>query len=142
MKTNRERIEFWFEQVWGKRNDKLIEELVHPDCEVVGLPGAPRGAAGFRLFYELLAAAFTRTEVRVVDSVESGYKIYFRCDCHFTGKDGKRHQFTGGGMARLKDERYIEAWNVWDFLTLMTSMGDLAPSAFLDSVRALAEDVR
>lgn len=139
MKTHRERIDYWFEQLWAKRNRGVIDEMVDPDCKIHALPGAKHGPDGFKPFYDLLTAAFTKIDIRVADSVENGDKIFFRCDATLTGKDGKVHQITGGGMVRFKGERYIEGWNQWDFLSLMTSMGDLSPTALLDSVGALAK---
>src|SRR5262249_42122887 len=117
--TNREVMERWFEELWGKRNWKIIDEMVDPDCKIYGLPGASHGPSGFRPFVELFGAAFPEVEIRVDEAVEAGDRVAVRCSGHVIGRDGKRHPLTGGGIVRVRGGKFIEAWNQWDFLGLL-----------------------
>ena len=65
-------------------------------------------------------------------------RAFFRCTATLVAQDGKKHAFTGGGMCRFKDGRFIEAWNQWDFLSLLASTGAVKPTAFLEAMQTQA----
>jgi hypothetical protein len=134
--TLRERIDRWFLELWVRRNGAILDEVVHPECTIHGIPGVKHGPAGLRPFYELFGRAFSRIEARVEDSVESGDKIGFRCTMTVLARDGTVHEFTGGGLARFQGDQIIEAWNCFDHLALMTSMGNVPHDTFVEALIA------
>ncbi len=137
--TLRDRLDRWFEELWVHRNGAMIDEMVDPECTVHGLPGAKHGPAGFRPFYELFCRAFSRMEIRIDESVESGDRIAFRCTVTALARDGTAHQFTGGGMVTFRGERMIEAWNIFDQLSLMKTMGQVPEETFVNALLAQAK---
>ncbi len=127
----REFVDRWFDEVWGRRRAERIDEWVAPDCRIHGLPEAgPTGPAGFRPFYELLTGACVRIDVRIEDSIEAGDKIAVRWRAALEMPDGRTHSVRGGGMYRIRDGRFVEAWDTWDPLALLVDMGVVSPSAF------------
>jgi hypothetical protein len=136
--TLRDRLDRWFLELWVRRNGAIIDEMVDPECTIHGLPGEKHGPAGLRPFYELFGRAFSRVEVRIDDSVESGDKIGFRCTMTVLARDGAVHEFTGGGMARFRGDQIVEAWNCFDHLALLTSMGRVHRETFVEALVAQA----
>jgi hypothetical protein len=133
---NRKHLERWFEELWTKRNPEIIDEMVAPNCRIFGLPQAMHGPAGFKPFFDLFGRAFATVKIDIDESIEDGDRIAFRCTAHLMGRDGKGHDITGGGMATFENGRFIEAWNQWDFLALLTSMGEVEASKFVDAMTA------
>ena len=137
--TLRERLDRWFLELWVRRNGAIIDEMIDPECTTHGVPGMSHGPEGLRVFYELFCRAFSRIEVRIEDSVELGDRIGFRCTMTVLARDGTAHEFSGGGMARFRDGRFIEAWNAFDNLALLTSMGLVPHGAFVNALLAQAK---
>jgi hypothetical protein len=137
--TLRDRLDRWFEELWVRRNGAIIDEMVDPECTIHGLPGVKHGPNGLRPFYELLGRAFSRMEIRIDESVEEGDRIGFRCTVTALARDGTAHQFTGGGLVKFRGERMIEAWNVFDHLSLMTTMGHVSSDTFVNAMLAQAK---
>ena len=136
--SNRKLLELWFSELWAKKNPAIIDEMIDPDCKTHGLPEAMHGPAGFKPFYEVFGAAFANVDIRVEDTIELGDKIAFRCAVTLTGHDRKVHELTGGGICRFKNGRFIEAWNQWDFLSLLTALGHVGQASFADAMKQQA----
>ncbi len=133
--SNRDVLERWFDELWTKRNSSIIDELVDPDCRTHGLPSALHGPSGFRLFYNLFGSAFRSVRIHIDEVIESGDRIAIRCTASVVTHDGKVFEVAGGGMARLREGRMIEAWNQWDFLTLLGAMGHVKGTAFVEAMQ-------
>jgi len=134
--ANRENLDRWFHELWTQRNAAIIDELMDPDCKTYGLPETQHGTAAFKQFFELFGAAFPKVSIHAEEAIESGDRIAFRCGGTVTTPDGKEHPISGGGICRFKNGRCIEAWNQWDFLALMVSMGHVKEMTFVDALRA------
>ena len=129
----------WFEEVWNKGRAEAMDEMLDPDVIIHGLVDSNgnevRGADAFRSFYESFRGAFPDIQVIVEDTVAEGDKIAARCTVKAThsGKGlavsptGNSVEFTGMCMLRVKDERIVEAWNSFDFLTMMQQIGVISP---------------
>jgi predicted ester cyclase len=72
-------IHRWFEEVWNRGRESLIDELTAEDAVSHGLSTAEgdqvRGPATFRPFYRRLKAAFPDIHFAVDDAVSEGDKI-------------------------------------------------------------------
>jgi hypothetical protein len=137
--TLRDQLDRWFDELWVRRNAAIIDEMVDPECTIHGLPGTKHGPAGFRPFYELFSRAFSRIELRIDESVEAGDTIGFRCTLTALARDGTVHEFTGGGMATFRGDRIVAAWNAFDHLALLTSMGHVPQETFVAALLAQAK---
>jgi len=128
-------IHRWFEEVWNKRRQAAIYEMLHPDAPVHGLAGpsgeAIRGPDGFLPFWQKFTSAFPDIKVTVEAVVVEGDTAAMRCTVrgNHTGKGlgieptNAQVTFTGMAMARIQDGKIMEAWNNFDFLTFNQQVG-------------------
>ena len=131
----------WFDEVWNKGRAETIGELADPDLIAHGLVDSSgnevRGVESFKSFYEGFRGAFPDIQVMVEDTVTEGDKVVARCTVRAThGGDGlgvsptgNAVEFTGMCMVIVKDGRIKEAWNSFDFLTMMQQIGLIRPPA-------------
>ena len=73
---------------------------------------------------------FAKIEVRVDECVEAGESFAFRCTGSVIGHDGRKHALSGGGMGKIRNGRFVEAWNQFDFLSLLESTGAIERESF------------
>jgi steroid delta-isomerase-like uncharacterized protein len=135
----REASHHWFEELWNKGSESLIDRMLAPDALMHGLPtpdGKPlKGRDGYRTMYRQMRAAFPDMRIEVVRSVEEGDMVAVHCRCTGThGGDGlgvaatgRPVEMWGMGMARIENGVITEAWNAFDFMTLYQQVG-LLPS--------------
>ena len=100
------------------------------DCLIHGLSddtGEPlRGAAAFKTFHQAFYGAFPDVVVTVEDTVCEGDKIAARCTVrgkhtgNTLGFDATNEptEFTGMVITRVRDGKFVEAWNNFDFMTM------------------------
>lgn len=129
----------WFEEVWNKGRADAIDEMLDPDVIGHGLVDSNgnevRGTEAFKSFYESFRGAFPDIQVIVEDTVAEGDKIVARCTVKAThsgeglgiSPTGKSVEFSGVCMLKVKDEKIVEAWNNFDFLTMMQQIGLISP---------------
>lgn len=122
----------WFEDVWNRRSDSAIEELLAPQGSMTGLPGGRiTGPAEFKAYRNRLLAAFPDFRIEVVRAIEQGEWVAVHCRCTGTHTgDGlptpptrAKVDFTGSGMARFVNGKLVEAVNNFDFLVMYQQMG-------------------
>lgn len=114
--------ERWFDHLYVKRRPEIIDECVAEDCVIVGLPRTTNGRESFHGFYKAFTSAFPWVRVFVEDCVENGEHFAVRCSAQVAEHNGRKHALTGGCQGRIRDGKIIEAWNQWDFLSLLGSM--------------------
>jgi steroid delta-isomerase-like uncharacterized protein len=124
----------WFEEVWNKGRADAIDEMLAEDCVVHGLSdtsGQPiSGVSGFRVFHKAFRDAFPDIEVIVEDTVCEGDKVAGRCLVRGTHTgDGlgipataAGVEFTGIGIGRVLNGKFIEVWNNFDFQTMQRQL--------------------
>jgi predicted SnoaL-like aldol condensation-catalyzing enzyme len=140
MEQKRALVEKWFADLWGKRRAAIIDEMVAPDCISHGLPGVrPQGPAAFKPFFEMFCGAFSKVEVKIDHSIEQGDWIALRGTCTVTPPGGPSVSFPGGAMVRFNDKgQFIEAWNQWDFMTMLVGLKKLPADTVLTAVTKMA----
>lgn len=128
----------WFEEVWNKRDSKTIDRLLDKDGVAHGIVDAngkePRGPAEFKKFHQSFLKAFPDIVVSVEDTISEGDKIAARCivrgkhegDGLGIAATGKRTEFSGMCIVRIRDGKIIEAWNNFDFLKMHSDLGTVA----------------
>jgi steroid delta-isomerase-like uncharacterized protein len=134
LEENKALIRRWFEEVWNQGRADAIAELMSEDCINHGLPETDeplRGASGFLPFHTQFREAFPNIEVVVEDSVAEGDRVAVRCTVRaiHTG-DGfglkashKPTEFDGIGIGRVKDGKFVETWNNFDFMKMYKQLG-------------------
>lgn len=125
--TNSEIIRHWFEEVWNRKNAAAIREMLADGCVHHGLggPGEPPvvGPEAFEAFHASFLAAFPDLHVEVENAISEGDLVSARFvvtgtqtgDLPGLPATGRSVRFTGGGMCRLENGKFVEVWNEIDF---------------------------
>jgi len=135
LEENKALIRRWFEEVWNKGRADAISEMLDQDAVVHGLSedaAKPlRGPEGFLPFHAQFREAFPNVEVICEDTIAEGDKVVVRCSVR--GKHvgdslgfkatGTQTEFDGIAIARVKDGKFVEAWNNFDFMKMYKQLG-------------------
>lgn len=135
LEENKELIRRWFEEVWNKGRADAIPEMFADDGIAHGLSDDAakplRGPNGFLPFHAQFREAFPNIEVVVEDTIAEGDKVVARCSVR--GKHvgdslgfkatGTQAEFDGITIVRIKDGKFIEAWNNFDFMKMYKQLG-------------------
>lgn len=118
-------LEEWFEEVWHKGNEEAIERLMQPDAVIHGL-GTEKdkfGHEAFKPFYKNFRESFPVVHVELQPIF--GNDEFEAADCVVTAEnnEGKKAEFPGITIIRLKDGKLAEGWNGYDFLTMYRQLG-------------------
>ena len=128
----------WFEDLWNNKRLETIDDLLAADGQIHGLPttdGRPIvGPAGFKPYYQTFRDAFPNMRIEVLRSVTEGDIVAVQC--RVTGKHqgdalgpkatDREVDFEGMVIARVGgDGKFVEAWNLFDFLALYQQIGVL-----------------
>ena len=135
----------WFEEVWNKGREEVIDELFGEGGVAHGLAdetGSPlRGASGFKPFFRKFREAFPEIEVVVEDTVSEGDKVAARCTVRgrhrgdtlgFKATDSPV-EFDGICIVRIAGGKIVEAWNNFDFMSMFQQLGALRLDATADT---------
>jgi hypothetical protein len=128
-------IQKFFSGVWNEGRVDLIDELIAPDCAIHGLHVPMTGTAPFKEFHAGFNAGFHQWQVTVDEEVIDGERVAFRSTVHVTHRHtGKTASFMGGGMCRVRNGKIIEAWNAWDFLSMLQQVGHVPADAMVKAL--------
>ena len=120
-------LHHWFEEVWNKKNAAVIREMLTEDTIHHGLSGPAgepiKGFEAFEQFHSMMLEGIPDTHVEIEDYVINDDKIATRFTVTGTNTGplqgmpatGKKVRFTGGGIAKVKDGKFVEIWNMVDF---------------------------
>jgi steroid delta-isomerase-like uncharacterized protein len=124
----------WFDEVWNQGNESMIDEMLHDDVAVHGLAGPDgtevNGPESFKAYFRQLRAGLSDIHVEVEDVVSERDLMVARCmvTARHTGEGlgkpakGNAVRFSGMTMARVREGKIAEAWNNYDFLTMLQQM--------------------
>ena len=131
-------IRQWFEQLWNQKREDTIDRLLAPHGLVHGLPTPDnqplRGPDQFRVLYRQFRQAFPDLQITVERTVREGDLAALHC--RVTGNhagdglgvpaSGRDVDFQGMVFVRADGDRFVEAWNCFDFLTCYQQIGAVA----------------
>jgi steroid delta-isomerase-like uncharacterized protein len=126
----------WFERVWNAGDESAIDRLLADDAMIYDLPShgqVMRGKAAFIPFYRGFRAALSEIHIEIDQLVASGE--FAVAHCRVTGRhtgdglgvppSGRRVEFCGMAMGRIRDGKLVEGWNCFDFLAFYQQLGML-----------------
>ena len=116
---NKTLLKRWFEEVWNQGRRETIYELFPPNGIIHDGSHTISGRDAFLNFYDGLRADFS--DIRVTpgvclaegDLAALGWSV----EC-LHKSTAKTVSLTGISIARVKDGRFVEAWQNWDELGL------------------------
>jgi steroid delta-isomerase-like uncharacterized protein len=134
LEANKALIRRWFEEVWNQGRADAIGEMMSEDCINHGVSETDeplRGASGFLPFHTKFREAFPNLKVIVEDAIAESDRVAVRCSVKATHTgDGlglkATHQtteFDGIGIGRVKDGKFVETWNNFDFMKMYKQLG-------------------
>lgn len=114
---NRHLAHRWFEEVWNQGRREVIAELFAPECVLHDGSVHIHGPREFEAFYDNLNAQFKDVHITPTPgiSLSEGDLVSLRWHVDCTHRDsGKTLSFSGMSICRIKDGRFVEAWQNWD----------------------------
>lgn len=120
----------WFEEVWNRRRDDLVEELMAPDAYGHVEGGEYRGPAGFREMQRMFFAALPDVHIEIEDIVADGDRAAVRWHARGT------HSGEGFGFAPsqrgidvrgttwlvARDGKIVEGWDTWNLAGMLATL--------------------
>jgi steroid delta-isomerase-like uncharacterized protein len=134
---NKARSRRIFEEVWGKGNIAVIDELTAPNfVDHNAAPGLPPGVEGLKQFVVMYRSAFPDMQISVDDLIAEGDKVVIRWTARGTNAGaflgmpatGKPVTVTGITIERKVDGMTVEGWNQFDQLGMLQQMGMIPAS--------------
>ena len=141
-KSNEALVRRWFAEVWNQQRPEVIDELLSPDCIARGMgPNGTdlQGPEGFKTAHTLFSGAFPDLHIMLDEVVSSGELVatHFTCRATHSGDNlgmpatGLPVTFSGMTLARIRNGRVVEGWNVMDLLSMMQQIQAVAPATSL-----------
>lgn len=133
-------LEEWFRRLWRELDASVVDDRCAEDVLVHGLDGPRRGREQFREFYAVLRALFPGgLDVAVDAALGRDEMVMVRCTARGQTGGGKAVDFTGFAQARIVDGKMAEAWNCWDFMTMLEQAGALPVGSFSAGLKQLLD---
>ena len=134
--TPDELVRAWFHDVWDEGREDAIDRLMAPDARVYGLSGPDGqsvmvGPAQFKPFFRTMRDALGDLEVKVLRTIVQGDMVAAHCQvvARHVGATlggpptGRPVDISGVTIARVRDGKLVEGWNVFDFLSMYQQLG-------------------
>ena len=126
--TNKvELLESWFQRVWIDADLEAIDEFFSDDAEAKGLlPEMRLGPQDYRDFVPLVLALVEDLNVELVNNTESDEWIQslYKVTARSTASSAPI-VVLGQVSVRVKDGKFTEAYNCFDFMGLFEQLGQL-----------------
>jgi len=125
---NKQLVIRWFEEVWNKGNRDTIAQLFAPDGVIYDGDRIIRGPAEFEKI--LRPPARRILQFQNLSGFSPGRRrprvrsLVLECKHIVTGKTA---QVTGTSIVRIKDGRFVEAWQNWDAAGMAAQLSDQPP---------------
>lgn len=112
---NKHLVHRWFEEVWNQGRREVIAELFAPECVLHDGSVQIRGPREFEAFFDALQSRFADTRVTPGIALCDGDLVSLRwtVECRDIAT-GQPLFTTGISIVRIKDGRFVEAWQNWD----------------------------
>jgi predicted SnoaL-like aldol condensation-catalyzing enzyme len=123
IEQNKQLILRWFEQVWNHGNRDTIAQLFAPNAVLYDGSVVIRGPAEFEAFFDSLRAQFSSFQITPVVILAEGDMVAIRWNAAFKHTPTDRPAaVTGISIARVKDGKFVEAWQNWDAAALAAQL--------------------
>ncbi|MES2386734.1 MAG: ester cyclase [Bacteroidota bacterium] len=119
----------WYNELWNRGNEDIIDEMLHPECKAYGLGAEPFiGPAEFKYFYRAFKRDYSDINVVIERTLVDGNFAISICIVSATYLPTDREvKFSGTSIAEIENGQLINGWNHFDFLTLNMQTGKIKP---------------
>jgi predicted ester cyclase len=135
----------WFEEVWNRGREEVIDEMLAPDTPAMGLTRGGRtlvGPAAFKEFYRPMRAAMPDIRVTVDDVIVEGDQSVCRVTARGThtgdglgaAPTGHPVVFTAIVWLRWRNGQVVQGWNEFDAAAVAAQMAPTAPTTAGDDL--------
>src|SRR5262249_38521641 len=115
LEQNKQLILRWFDEVWNNGNRDAICQLFAVDAVLYDGMTLIRGPMEFEHFYDGLRDQFSDFHVTPVILLAEDDLVCMHWTASFKHTaSGKPAQITGTSVARVKNGKFVEAWQNWD----------------------------
>jgi ketosteroid isomerase-like protein len=105
----------WFEEVWNQGRREVIFELFAPECVLYDGDKTIRGPEEFAAFYDNLQSQFSDFRITPSTVLAEGDLVSLRWSVSSRHKaSGREVSLCGISIVRIRDGRFVEAWQNWD----------------------------
>ena len=105
----------WFDEVWNQSRRETIFDLFAPECVLYEGHTPIRGPHEFAAFHDRIRDQFDNVRIEPGVLLAEDDLVSLRWTVAGTHKGtGKATRVTGITIARVKDGRFVEAWQNWD----------------------------
>jgi predicted SnoaL-like aldol condensation-catalyzing enzyme len=123
LEQNKQLTVRWFEEVWNQGNRDVIAQLFAADAVLYDGSAVIRGPAEFEAFYDRLRAQFCDFRISPVILLAEGDLACIHWNAVFKHiPTDKPAHVTGTSIVRIKDGRFVEAWQNWDGASLAAQL--------------------
>ena len=125
--TKSELLKEWYDRVWVHGDLEAIDQFFDPDTMAEGIiPEMQVGVDDFRDLVTAFRYHVGDIDVKLPKTVENGDWVAAMLHVHTSRADnGAPIEVTGQVMARFKDDKVVEAYNQFDFISLFEQLGQL-----------------
>jgi steroid delta-isomerase-like uncharacterized protein len=134
--ANKELMQRWFQEVWTSGRASAIDEMFAENGVAHGLSGDDsdlHGPAEYKPFFETFRSGFPNLVIDVDDLIAEGDKVAVRFtlrakhegECLGVKPTHRPVVATGLCIARIEEGKIAEAWNAFDFMTVLRQMDAL-----------------
>lgn len=120
----------WFDEVWNKRSDSTVHELLHIDAAGHLESGDSRGVAEFLATRAFILGAFPDLRIVVEEMAAQGASVAVRWSVKGTHRgeflgiaaSAAPVDFRGITWLRFADGQIVEGWDAWNQGRLLTEL--------------------
>ena len=115
LEQNKQLVLRWFEEVWNQSRRETIFDLYAPDCVLYNGHEPIRGPQEFAAFHDRIRDYFSDIRIETGVTLAENDLVSLRWTVSGIHKaTGKKTSVTGTTIARVRDGKFIEAWQNWD----------------------------
>ena len=129
LEHNKQLAARWFEDVWNQSRRDVIFELFAPECVLYEGHTPIRGPQEFAAFHDRIRAQFDDVRITQGVTVAENDLVSLRWTVSGVHKaTGKTTEVSGISIVRIKDGRFVEAWQNWDAAAMAAQLSDSPPA--------------
>lgn len=125
LERNKQLTRRWFDEVWNQSRRETIFDLFAPECILHDGHSPIRGPQEFAAFHDGIRAQFDDIHIEPGVTLAENDLVSLRWTVSGVHKaTGKQAKVTGISIVRVKDGRFIEAWQNWDAAAMAAQISE------------------